>query len=111
MSPRLKLTFAFVLSLQAPAVDSWFGTDKIKHFLLAGFVQSTSYSALRATSLDHRSSLLGATAVSAGVAVGKELSDRRSTGFSVRDLVWDAAGIGASTVLLDRIDRQGDSRE
>jgi uncharacterized protein YfiM (DUF2279 family) len=105
VTPRARLTFALVLSLQGAPSDGWLGADKIKHFLLAGFVQSTSYSVLRATSLDHRSSLMGATALSAGVAVGKELSDRRSTGFSVRDLAWDAAGIGVSTALLDRIQR------
>ena len=101
----MKLTLAFVLTLQGNPTDGWFGADKIKHFLLAGFVQSAGYSALRATSIDHRSSLIGATALSAGISVAKELSDRRSTGFSVRDLTWDAAGIGVSTALIDRIQR------
>ena len=100
----MRLAFVVLLTLEG-ASDSWFGADKIKHFLLAGFIQSAGYSALRATSLDHRSSLLGATAVSAGVSLGKELSDRRTTGFSFPDLAWDAAGIGASTALLDRIQR------
>ena len=101
----MKLTVALVLTLQGSPADGWFGADKIKHFLLAGFVQSAGYSVFRATSIDHRSSLVGATALSASISVAKELSDRRSTGFSLRDLAWDAAGIGASTVLIDRIQR------
>jgi uncharacterized protein YfiM (DUF2279 family) len=102
----VKLTFLFVLALQAQPADRWFSSDKVKHFFLAAFVQSVSYSALRATQLGHRSSLVGATAGSAVVSIGKELSDARRTGlFSKRDLVWDAAGIGASTLMLDRTAR------
>jgi uncharacterized protein YfiM (DUF2279 family) len=99
----MKVTLLLLVALQGPPADRWFSPDKVKHFFMAAFVQSVSYSALRATDLGHRSSLIGASATSVAVSIGKEMSDARRTGlFSKRDLVWDAAGIGASTLLLER---------
>ena len=103
----MRVTFLLLIALQAQPADRWFSADKFKHFFMAAFVQSVTYSALRATQLGHQSSLIGATAGSAAVGIGKEMADARRTGlFSRRDLVWDAAGIGASTILLERTDRQ-----
>jgi len=100
---------ALVLALQLhapgdhPAGDSWFGVDKVKHFFMGAFVQSVAYSAIRASGGSHTASLAGATGVTAGVSVAKELWDAHSGGTpSVRDLVWDAAGAGTATVLLRR---------
>lgn len=102
----MKLALLLALSLQGPPRDSWFSADKIKHFFLGAFVQSVTYSALRATGVDHRSSLLGATGGSVVVSVGKEVADARRGGlFSRRDLVWDAAGAGTATLLLTRTER------
>ncbi len=103
----MKLTFLLVLALQVqPPADRWFSPDKIKHFFMAAFVQSVSYSALRATRLGHQSSLVGASAGTVAFSIGKELADARRTGlFSKRDLAWDAAGIGASTLMLERTAR------
>ena len=102
----MRLTLLLALSLQGPPADRWFSADKIKHFFMGAFVQSVSYSALRATGISHRSSLLGATAGNVVISVGKEVADSRRTGlFSRRDLVWDAAGAGASTLLLTRTER------
>jgi len=99
----MRVTFLLVVALQGPPSDRWFSPDKFKHFFMAAFVQSVTYSALRATDLGHRSSLIGASTASVAISVGKEMSDARRTGlFSKRDLVWDAAGIGASTLLLER---------
>lgn len=98
-------TFLLAASLQLQP-DPWFGADKLKHFFMTAFVQSVAYSTLRATNADHRSSLYGASVASAVVGVGKELRDRRVGGeFSVRDLVWDAAGAGTASLLLDRTRR------
>ncbi len=98
-------TLALAATLQLPP-DPWFGVDKLKHFFVSAFVQSVAYSTLRATNTDHRSSLHGASLASAVVGVGKELRDRRVGGeFSVRDLVWDAAGAGTASLLLDRTRR------
>jgi uncharacterized protein YfiM (DUF2279 family) len=84
-----------------PTHNTWLGVDKVKHFFSSFFVQSVSYSALRLAGARPSASLAGATAVSAAVGVAKEVRDRRSYGlFSVGDLVWDAAGIGAASAML-----------
>lgn len=90
-----------MLALSLSTGDPWFGADKVKHFFMTAFVQSLTYSTIRLTNADHRSSMVGAAAMSAGFGIGKELFDRRRGGlFSKRDLVWDAAGAGSAAVLL-----------
>ena len=97
---------ALLLSISLSARDPWFGIDKVKHFFMTAFVQSVSYSTLRLTNADHRSSMLGASAVSAGFGIGKEILDRRRGGvFSTRDLVWDAAGATSAAALLSQTRR------
>jgi putative lipoprotein len=91
-----------ILALHAPP-DRWFAPDKLKHFFMAAFVQSVSFSALRTLHVDHDAALVGASAVTLSLGVGKELYDHRVKGeFSVRDLTWDAAGAGAASLLLSR---------
>jgi uncharacterized protein YfiM (DUF2279 family) len=86
-----------------PSLGSWFGADKLKHFLMTAFVQSAAFSASRATGADRRlSNVIGAVA-SVTVGVSKELRDfRTGKPFSVQDLAWDAAGVGAMGALLAR---------
>ena len=102
-------TLALVLSLQSsapPSRDRWFGPDKVKHFFIAAFVQSMSYSALRAVNVRHGVSLAGASATTSAFSIGKEVSDKRRYGeFSFRDLAWDASGAIAATALLVRTER------
>src|SRR5215207_9035730 len=91
---------ALSLSVLAPP-DHWFGSDKLKHFFLAAFTQSVTYSALQLAGVRHDRALASAWVVTAGISVGKEIHDRKTTGlFSVRDLVWDAAGAGAATAVI-----------
>lgn len=85
--------------------DRWVGADKLKHFFLGFFVQSVAYSVTRATGAGHGSSIGTASAATAVVSLGKEWRDRRTSGFSLRDLAWDAAGGGAATLLLRRTAR------
>jgi uncharacterized protein YfiM (DUF2279 family) len=93
---------AFALAVGHPS-DAWFGSDKLKHFFVAAFTQSVSYSLLQASGVKHDRALAGAWAVTAAVSVAKEVRDRRSYGlFSVRDLVWDAAGAGVATLIIQR---------
>lgn len=100
------LVSALALSATMALGDPWLGVDKVKHFFMTAFVQSVSYSTLRLTNADHRSSMIGASAVSAGFGIGKELFDRRRGGvFSTRDLVWNAAGGVSASVLLSRTRR------
>ena len=93
---------ALALALQVVVPrDHWFGADKLKHFFVAAFTQSVTYSALQAVKVKHGDALAAAWVVTAGVSVAKEIHDRRTTGlFSVRDLVWDAAGAGVASLLL-----------
>ena len=97
---------ALVFQLAAPR-DHWFGADKLKHFFVAAFTQTVAYSAFQAARVRHDRAVMGAWAVTATVSVAKELYDSRTSGlFSVRDLVWDAAGAGAATILIDRSTRR-----
>jgi putative lipoprotein len=83
--------------------DGWFGPDKLQHFFTSAFVQSAGYGMLRRAGAENGPALAGASVVTAIAAVGKEVHDRRTRGeFSVRDLVWDAAGAGSASVLLVR---------
>jgi uncharacterized protein YfiM (DUF2279 family) len=97
-------SFVLVLSLWAPGGgggDSWLSADKVKHFFISAFVQSVGYSALRTARVSHDGALVGASALTLAVGVGKEIHDDRSgEHFSVRDLAWDAAGAGAATAVL-----------
>ena len=99
---------ALALSLTIPP-DNWFGSDKLKHFFIAAFTQTVSYSALQAARVNHDQALAGAWAITATVSIAKEIRDRRSYGlFSYRDLVWDAAGAGAATLLIAKSVRTAD---
>ena len=83
--------------------DRWFGPDKLQHFFMSAFVQSATYGGLRRAGAEHGPALTGASVVTAIAGVGKELHDRQVKGeFSVRDLVWDAAGAGSASILLVR---------
>ncbi len=97
-----------VQPVAAPPADRWFGPDKVKHFLVAGLAEGAAYAAARTAGADRKPALVGATVVAVGVSVGKELHDRK-TGRgqpSVRDLVWDLAGIAAYGALLARTPQQ-----
>ena len=103
----MKFSLLVILALRGaadhPGGDSWFGVDKVKHFFMGAFVQSVGYSLVRVTGADHNASLLTATGLTAGVSVGKEIWDWRTGGTpSLKDFTWDAAGAGASTLLLQR---------
>lgn len=101
----MRFTLLFVASLHGSA-DPWFGADKIKHFFMSAFVQSLSYSSLRAVDAEHGQALLGASAVTLTLGVGKEIHDVRRYGdFSVRDLAWDLAGGASASLLLSQTRR------
>ena len=88
------------------ARDSIFGVDKLKHFLLAGFVESIAFAGLQAAGAERNASLAGAGAATITISLGRELHDRRASGlFSVGDLVWDAIGAGAAFLILARVQK------
>ena len=82
--------------------DAWFGPDKVKHFFTSALIQSLAYSVGQVTTRGSRSSLLlSASVASAAVGIGKEMHDHASYGlFSVRDIAWDAAGVGTASLML-----------
>ena len=86
--------------------DKWFGTDKVRHFFISAMLQSLGYGTLRAFDVRHGSALAGASVITAGFGIGKELNDRRhGRNVSARDLIWDAAGAGVASLLLARTER------
>ena len=102
----LALIFTLQLGAAPTGGDSWFGADKAKHFFMAAFVQSVSFSGLRLVGLGRNTALIGATVATSAVSVGKELYDARTGGDpSLKDLAWDAGGIVASSALLHRTSR------
>ncbi|MGH7646794.1 MAG: DUF2279 domain-containing protein [Gemmatimonadaceae bacterium] len=81
--------------------DKWFAPDKLKHFFVSAFVESASYSALRAARVNHHDAIVSAAGLTVGVGLIKELHDTHTgEGFSLRDLAWDAAGTAAGAAFL-----------
>ena len=86
----------------APPREPLFGEDKVKHYVASFVISSLAVSGARAAGLKHSESI----AVGAGFGVGtgfiKEIQDaRRGQFFSVRDLLWDLAGVGTAVVMVD----------
>lgn len=97
------LVLGFSLSVsKPPPPDRWFAEDKLKHFAASFVVTSLATGGARAAGLARDESLAAGATAALGVGVWKELRDARSTAetASLRDLVWDAAGIGAATAAL-----------
>ena len=107
MIPGLAIVISLGLGRQEPnPPDRWFGADKAKHYFSAVFVQSATFSALRATGLSHRASLGGATLTAGVASVGKEVWDRGGRGTpSWKDLTWDAAGMATAAIILGHTKR------
>jgi uncharacterized protein YfiM (DUF2279 family) len=95
------LAFSFTLGApQSHATDRWFAVDKWKHFASSAVIQAVGYGVASSRN-GHSASLRIGAAVSVAAGIGKEVRDRRRGGlFSVRDLVWDAAGTGAAGAAL-----------
>ena len=110
-----RLAFVFALSFggahrqpgePGEAADRWLAPDKVKHFVTCAVIDGVSYGALRATRVGHQSSVVGAGVAAAAIGIGKEVRDRKAYGvFSLRDLTWDLAGIGAGTALVSQVER------
>lgn len=98
---------AGLLALSFPfAVDGWFGADKMKHFFMSAFIQSVTYSSVRAAGASHDGAYLSATAATVGFGVGREIYDGRvKRAFSYKDLVWDGAGLAAGMILVNNARR------
>lgn len=99
----LSIAFNLFFAQAAVARDSWFGSDKIKHFFLSAFATSVSYSALQAVGASRKTAMTGAIGASITLGVTRELYNLRTTRvFSVKDLTWDAIGTAAAATMLTR---------
>ena len=104
----LHLLIAFTIGGGQPTAypDRWFAPDKVQHFFMSAFIQSVGYSAFRQAGMTHRSSLVGASAITFSVGAGKELWDATGRGDpSLKDLTADVAGAAAASVLLNQTRR------
>lgn len=73
--------------------DAWLGADKFKHAGMSYAITAFSFAASDSEE----------AAIASGVAAGilKEVMDRRRGSlFSVRDLLWDAAGIALGYAVI-----------
>ncbi|MBI2441091.1 MAG: hypothetical protein HYV35_06945 [Lentisphaerae bacterium] len=87
--------------------DEWLGPDKPLHFGVSVLLDTAGYWTLRegGGEFSKAESLVLAALATLAVGVGKEISDEK---FSEKDLAWDAAGIGFSTVVWTLADRRQD---
>jgi uncharacterized protein YfiM (DUF2279 family) len=81
--------------------DSFLGLDKPKHFLLSFFIQGATFAVIQKTGAGRGAAIGGASAVTFGFAIGREVHDRKTKGlFSLGDLFWDAVGAGTASLML-----------
>jgi putative lipoprotein len=86
--------------------DSWFGADKVKHFLMSAFIESLTFSGLQAAGAHRNASFAGAIGATAAFGIGKEIHDKqRGEPFSLHDIAWDAAGGGSAFLMLRHTQR------
>ncbi len=87
------------------AGDHWFGRDKAYHFTVSAALQFVGYRVLRSTGVSRSRALFDASVITAVAGIGKEGWDRMGHGdASVRDLVWDGAGLVTGSGLVRIID-------
>lgn len=107
---KLLLIFAASLLVTTPVeaqrvkpADPVFGVDKVKHFFIAGFVESMSFAGMQAAGSSRSTAKTTAITAAAIVSVAREVHDKKKKGlFSVRDLAWDAIGAGAALLVLNK---------
>lgn len=95
---------ALLLAMTVPPPrGSWFGADKVKHFLMSALIHSTAFSIARSAGAQRSGAQAAGAAGAVTIGIWKELRDRRAgKPFSVPDLIWDGVGAATSAVLLDR---------
>ena len=79
--------------------DDWLGEDKFKHFAMSYMITAASFGTARMAA-DRDASLTAGIAIGAVAGILKEIYDKRDNRrISVKDLLWDAAGIAAGAVI------------
>ncbi|MBN1671451.1 MAG: hypothetical protein JXR37_10485 [Kiritimatiellae bacterium] len=82
--------------------DSWFGRDKVYHFGISAAISGVVTAAAHSQGLEGSQSFPLAVGVTVGVGAGKETYDAKvkETGWSWKDLFWDAVGALAGYGLV-----------
>ncbi len=79
--------------------DDWLGEDKFKHFAMSYMITAATFGAARVAA-DRDASLTTGIAIGVVAGILKEIYDKRDNRrISVKDLLWDAAGIAAGAVI------------
>lgn len=86
------------------ADDAWWGRDKALHFS-ASFLLTTNGQYVLVNKLDagEHAALPASAGGALAIGIAKEVYDARrvnGSGFSLRDLAWNAAGIAAAALLV-----------
>lgn len=80
--------------------DAWLAEDKLRHFAVSAAATTLGYGTAR-FALDHDTARAAAGGVAFGLGIAKEMWDvRRGGPFSLKDLAWDAAGVGLGLLLV-----------
>ncbi|MFP2928258.1 YfiM family protein [Pyxidicoccus sp. 3LG] len=94
-------------SASAADGDDWLGADKAKHFAACLALSGAGYGAGALLFDASEARWLTGAGLAMGVGVGKEVYDARwgTTGFSAKDLAWDAAGTATGLAVSYLVDR------
>ena len=83
--------------------DATFGSDKVKHFFIAGFIEAMTFAGVQAAGSSHSTARSVAIGTVLSASIGREIHDGRTKGlFSIRDLAWDVLGAGAALLVLNK---------
>ena len=81
--------------------DRWFGEDKLRHFFASYAVAAVGYGSARLVGIESDAALSLGIGGAVVAGIGKEWVDvRRGGPFSLKDLVYDAAGIAVALAIL-----------
>lgn len=99
----LVLGMAVACAGEPPARDAWFAEDKLRHFTVSAAATTVGYGGARFL-LDAEPAAVTAGSIALGLGIAKELMDVRAGGpFSLKDLIWDAAGVALGLTLANGI--------
>jgi len=86
--------------------DSWAGRDKAKHFLVSGVISGTAAVIADKRGMDNDGAFYFAFGTTLFLGAGKEAYDLkiRKTGWSWKDLSWDALGALAGYGIVRAVD-------
>ncbi|MDZ7330897.1 MAG: hypothetical protein ONB13_01410 [candidate division KSB1 bacterium] len=83
--------------------DSWFGRDKVHHFLTSAFLSAAGYYVLRdEQKYANRTAQAGCLTFSISMGLAKEIRDgmKPQNAFSVKDLVADVLGAALGLAIV-----------